>query len=253
MPILTERDVEGDPKGGRFQIAIDGPVAAGKGSVSKLVAERLGILYVDTGATYRVAALLASRSGFDFESLDREEAEDVERLVEMVDRAKIEMWKPGKGEVDGRLITVVVDGEDVSWAIREEEVSKRVPVVAKIAQVREKMVEKQQVIARSGDVVMEGRDITYRVLPEAQMKIYLDASMEERVERRYRQWLGEGKQVSREQVRERLIERDRMDRERVNDPLKLVDGAWHLDTTGKSIDQVVDEIMERVTEVKSEQ
>lgn len=235
--------MNGDKK--TFQIAIDGPVAAGKGTISRLVAERLGFLYVDTGATYRVATLIAMREEFSFEDLDRQNGAVVERLVDKLKDSEIMLSKPSEGELDGRLITVIVDGKDVSWDIREEKVSRNVPIVAKIPEVREVLVWVQQKIAMAQNVVMEGRDITYRVLPDAQIKIYLDADVNERARRRYEQLLHQGKQSDFDEVKKDLEERDRVDRERKTDPLKIVPEAWHLDTSNLSIEEVVEIIVSK--------
>jgi cytidylate kinase len=151
-----------------FHIAIDGPVAAGKGTISRLVAQRLGFLYVDTGAMYRTTALLAQKNKIDLT--------DEPQVVALVKKAKMEMRNPKKKEQDGRLTTVILDGEDISWQIRTEEVSSGASKVAILPQVRVELVAKQQEIARNQNVIMEGRDITYRVLPNADLKIYLTAS-----------------------------------------------------------------------------
>ncbi len=229
-----------------FQIAIDGPVAAGKGSVSQRLAEELKFLYVDTGATYRVATLIAIEEGLNFADLAEEVEEEVRKLVEKMKESKLELSRPGPQELDGRLITVRLNDEDVSWKIRDERVSQKVPLVAKLASVREMLVEKQQEIARKNDVVMEGRDITSRVLPEANIRIYLDAQMEERVRRRYRQLLTTGQDVSMKEVENKLIERDKLDQEREVDPLRLAEGVWYIDTTGMTIEAVVTMIRKRV-------
>jgi len=229
-----------------FQIAIDGPVAAGKGTVSKKLAEKLGYLYVDTGATYRVATLIAMRNNFDFAKLDKEDTEEVIALTKLVEKSSIGMHVPKEAEKDGRLITITLNGEDVSWAIRAETVSSKVYIVAKIPQIREVLVAKQQEIAASANVVMEGRDITYRVLPDAQLKIYLDASQEERVRRRIEQLNHRGEVVNEAEVEAEIKKRDETDMNRDTDPLKIVDTAWHFDATGLSINQTVDKIIERV-------
>jgi len=229
-----------------FQIAIDGPVAAGKGTVSQRLAENLKFLYVDTGATYRVATLIAIEEGLNFDSLAEEDEKEVERLVEKLAASKLELSRPGPQEQDDRLITVKLNGQDVSWKIRDESVSHKVPLVAKLAAVREVLVEKQQEIAKANDVVMEGRDITSRVLPEADIRIYLDAQMKERARRRYVQLLATGQDVSMEEVEKKLIERDKLDQEREVDPLKLAEGVWYIDTTGMTIEAVVIMISKRV-------
>jgi CMP/dCMP kinase len=225
-----------------FQIAIDGPVAAGKGTVAKLVAKRLGFLYVDTGATYRVAALLAKQAGVDWAN----EA----NVAATAKQADIAMHNPTHEETDGRQTTVIVNGEDVSWAIRTEDMGKGASAVAKLPLVRQVLVEKQQMIAASQDVVMEGRDITYRVLPEAQLKIYLTADANIRAKRRHQELLTRGDDVSFETVLRDLIARDKQDMERTADPLKIVPDAWVLDTTDLNIETVVDQIEAKVNEIR---
>ena len=221
-----------------FQIAIDGPVAAGKGTVSRLVAKELGFLYVDTGAMYRVAALLALRHGVDLK--------DEAKIVALIKNAHLEMHDPVGEEKDGRLVTMIVDREDVSWAIRTEEVSRAVPPVATLPKVREVLVKKQQEIAKGKSVVMEGRDITYRVLPDADLKIYLTANEIVRAKRRHFQLLVKGEVVEFQEVYEDLLKRDERDRTRKTDPLKIVPEAWVIDTSDLSIEQVVDLIVAKV-------
>lgn len=238
-----------DRQNQHFQIAIDGPVASGKGTVSKKLAERLGFLYVDTGATYRVATLLAMRQQLDFESLDQQDPELVAKLVKLLEKSQIEMHLPLSGEKDGRLITLILDGEDVSWAIREESISAKVYIIAKIPQVREVMVHKQQQIAASTNVVMEGRDITYRVLPQAQLKIYLDAPQEVRIARRIDQLNRQGQTVDEQIVAKEIINRDHVDMNRQADPLRIEPDAWYLDSGQMSIDETVDKIVDRAEKI----
>lgn len=225
-------------KKGVFQIAIDGPVAAGKGTVSRIVAQRLGFLYVDTGAMYRVAALLALRNSVEF-------SDDI-KIVELVKHAVISMRPPTKEEQDGRLTTVLLDGEDVSWKIRTEEVSQGASIVSAHKSLRSELVRQQQEIAKSQSVIMEGRDITFRVLPEAQLKIFLTAFDTERARRRHLELLEKGQDVSYEQVYTDLLTRDRRDRERDVDPLHIVPEAWVLDTSGIPIESVVLMIVDKV-------
>lgn len=225
-----------------LQIAIDGPVAAGKGTVARLVAERLNITYIDTGAMYRVAGLLASRAGVSWR--------DETGVADLVEKVKIELRQPQGEEKDGRLITVIVDGEDVSWKIRTEEASKGSSAVAIHKQVREVLVKKQQEIAVRQSVVMEGRDITFRVLPQATLKIYLTATPQERAKRRHKELLMRGEDVTYEAVLEDLKKRDEQDMGREVDPLQIVKGAWVLDTTGKSIEKVVYEIVDKVKQLE---
>jgi len=218
-----------------FQIAIDGPVAAGKGTVSRLVAERLGFLYVDTGAMYRVTAYLALKNNVEYS--------DVDNLVSLIKNTKIEMSNPSEEESDGRLTTVLVNSEDVSWKIRTENVGLGASQVAQIKSVREILVEKQKEIANIQNVVMEGRDITYRVLPNAQLKIYLTGKDFVRANRRHLQLQSRGIDVSFEEVFIDLKDRDELDMNREADPLQIVDDAWVLDTSDLRIDQVVEIIV----------
>ncbi len=228
-----------------FEIAIDGPVAAGKGTISRLVADQLGFLYVDTGAMYRVATLMAIEAGTDLANEDA--------IVRLIRSGFIEMRNPTEYEKDGRLTTVLVDKKDVSWAIRTEKISSKVSLVARLPRVRQVLVEKQQIIARAQDVVMEGRDITYRVLPDANLKIYLTGSDVVRAKRRHLQSLQHGEYVTYEEVFKELKIRDHNDMERVNDPLRIVDDAWVIDTSDLKIGQVVELIVNKVRVMQSVQ
>lgn len=222
-----------------FHIAIDGPVAAGKGTISKLTAERLNFLYIDTGAMYRMTALLALRQGVGFS----EEA----KLAALIKNAQMDMHNPTEAERDGRLTTVILDGEDVSWKIRTEDVSSGASQVAQYQLVRQALVVKQQQIAKSQDVVMEGRDITYRVLPHANLKIFLTASDMVRAKRRHQQLQNRGQDVSLDVVYQEMIERDERDAGRSVDPLQIVKDAWVIDTSQLSIEEVVELIVGKVT------
>lgn len=221
-----------------FRIAIDGPIAAGKGTVARLVANRLGFLYVDTGAMYRMTALLALKHDVAFEN--------EEKLVELIKQHKFEMRNPTEQEKDGRLITVLIDGEDVSWEIRTEAVGKGASAVAKLGGVRRELVKKQQQIASQQSVVMEGRDITFRVLPDAELKIYLTASDIVRSKRRFLELQSRGEDVEFDDVYQDLLKRDYNDMNREIDPLHITNDAWVVDTSDLRIDQVVDVIGARV-------
>lgn len=227
-----------------FQIAIDGPVAAGKGTTAKLVAQRLGFLYVDTGAMYRALTLYVQRAGIE---LDNEEGV-VQKLSK--DKPEVGLRVPAEAEKDGRLCTVLLNGEDVSWKVRTEEVSRGVSVITQYAGVRDMITPLARKIADENDVVMEGRDITSVVLPEADLLIYMDADSMERAKRRHRELLMRGEDISLEQVHKDLVERDERDSSRAIAPLKKVPGAWILDTTGMTIDQVAEVIVTRVYEKK---
>lgn len=223
-----------------FQIAIDGPVAAGKGTTAKLVAQRLGFLYVDTGAMYRALTLKMLREGV--------ELNDEAAVATALSTAppKVELRVPSESEKDGRLCTVILDGEDVSWKIRTEEVSRGVSVITQYAMVRDMITPLARSIAQANNVVMEGRDITSVVLPQADLKIYMEADALERAKRRHRELLTRGEDISLDEVYRDLVERDKRDSTREIAPLKVVPGAWVLDTTGLTIDLVGHKIVDRV-------
>lgn len=222
-----------------FQIAIDGPVAAGKGTVSRLLAQRLGFLYVDTGAMYRATALLALRQEIDLA--------DEDKVVALLEKSKLEMRNPiPPKEIDGRLTTVILDGEDVSWAIRTQKCGDGSSKVATLPKLRKVLVKKQQEIAASQNVVMEGRDITFRVLPNADLKIFLTASLQARAERRHTQYLTKGIDITIEEVIQEIKDRDERDTHRETDPLQVVNDAWVLDTSKLEIEEVVELIAEKV-------
>ncbi len=226
-----------------LHIAIDGPVAAGKGTVARLVAQRLGLLYIDTGAMYRMTALLATRHQVD--------CSDEAKILDLLAQSKMHMRNPIGEEQDGRLSTVLLNDEDVSWEIRTEKISVGSSKVAALKGVREFLVSKQQQIANDQDVVMEGRDITYKVLPNANLKIYLTATPEVRAKRRHFELQSRGQDVSYEDVYQDLLRRDEQDTTRNVDPLKIVSDAWMLDTTNLTIEEVVDLIVKRAQPLRS--
>ena len=226
-----------------FQIAIDGPVAAGKGTVSRLLAQKLGFLYVDTGAMYRATALLALRQKIDLA--------DEDKVVALLEKSKLEMRNPiPPKELDGRLTTVILDGEDVSWAIRTQKCGDGSSKVAVLPKLRRVLVKKQQEIATNQNVVMEGRDITFRVLPDANLKIFLTADVQSRATRRHMQYLIKGIDTTIEKVIEEIKERDERDKQRKTDPLQVMPDAWVLDTSNLEIEEVVDLIIEKVKQIK---
>lgn len=226
-----------------FQIAIDGPVAAGKGTVSRLLAQKLGFLYVDTGAMYRATALLALRQEIDLT--------DEDKVVTLLEKSKLEMRNPvSPKELDGRLTTVILDGEDVSWAIRTQKCGDGSSKVAVLPKLRQVLVQKQQEIAANQNVVMEGRDITFRVLPNADLKIFLTADVQSRANRRHTQYLTKGIAVSIEEVVKEIKERDKRDTQRTTDPLQIMPESWVLDTSHLEIEKVVDLIIEKVKKIR---
>lgn len=227
-----------------FQIAIDGPVAAGKGTVAILLAKKLKFLYVDTGAMYRATAWLAAKEGVSLENEDG--------LVEMLKKHKIEMRMPSDREQDGRLTTILLDGQDVSWEIRTEEISTGASKVAVHKKLRIELVRQQQEIANGYDVVMEGRDIGVRVLPNAEVKIYMDAALNTRVQRRFKQLKLKGTPWSFKAVKQHILDRDTREMTRDVDPMKPAPDAWILDNTTLTIEETVDSIIDRVKKLQKE-
>lgn len=218
-------------------------MAAGKGTTAKLVAQRLGFLYVDTGAMYRALTLYTQRK----EVVLTDEQSVVSLLNN--DQPKVELRVPEGEEKDGRLCTVLLNGEDVSWKVRAEEVSKGVSVITQYGGVRDMITPIARNIAETQSVVMEGRDITSVVLPNADLKIYMEADAMERARRRHRELLMRGEDITLETVYADLVERDERDSHRDIAPLKKVKGAWILDTTGLTIDTVAEQIVNRVNEL----
>ncbi len=212
----------------KLVVAIDGPAGAGKSTVAKLVAQELHLVYIDTGAMYRAVAwkVLHQKKGVTTAAIE-EVAKDIDvRLY----------YKGGRTRV-------FVDGKEVTDEIRTPEISHIVSKVASLALVREKMVELQRKMAESGSVLMDGRDIGTNVLPNASVKIYLTASIEERAKRRAKELLEKGHAVSEADVEKEIAARDKADMEREISPLRQADDAVLLDTTGLSIKEVVSRIL----------
>ena len=226
-----------------FQIAIDGPVSAGKGTVSRLVADRLGFLYVDTGAMYRCLAYKARKEGVPLDS--------AEKLVALLEKTKIELSLPSEDQKDTRLTTVLMDGEDVSWHIRTELCGKDASDISAFLPLRKKMVALQQKMASEQPVVMEGRDITTVVLPDAELKVFLTAHPLVRAKRRHLQLLLRGIDISFDEVYTQMLARDKDNLEREHDPLKVHPEALVIDTSDLAILQVVDIITTRAQAILS--
>ncbi|MDA8353110.1 MAG: (d)CMP kinase [Firmicutes bacterium] len=213
----------------RFSIAIDGPAGAGKSTVARQVAERLGLTYVDTGAMYRAITWKALQ-----QNIDLQDEQTVSRLARETD---IQL-APGKTGTD-----IWVDGQKVTDEIRTPEVTAKVSLIAGQPEVREVLVEKQQEMACRREVVMDGRDIGTHVIPDADVKVFLTASIEERAQRRYRESIRRGFEMDWEQLKEEIRLRDEKDQRRKHSPLRPAEDAVHLDTTGLSIEEVVEEIL----------
>ncbi|MDD5555946.1 MAG: (d)CMP kinase [bacterium] len=223
----------------RVSIAIDGPVGSGKSTVARLVARRLGSTYIDTGAMYRAVALKARRRGIRWDDADAMAALARDTSVEL---------RPAAAA--GVTSTVLLDGEDVSRAIRETEIGRGASDIAVIPGVRRALVSMQRRMAAAGGVVMEGRDIGTVVLPEAGLKVFLAGSVEERARRRFLELKAKGASPVMREVVEEVRARDLQDSTRADSPLKKADDAVEIDTTNMTIDDVVAEIV-RLAGVRS--
>lgn len=215
-------------------IAIDGPAGAGKSTTAKLVAERLGYTYIDTGAMYRAVTLLALRD----ELLTKKEA-----LISAVKNVDLQL-KSEQGD-----ITVLLNGEDVSQAIRSAKVNDYVSEISKIAEVRRELILKQKEIGKNGGVVMEGRDIGTVVFPDAELKVFLTAALETRINRRVSDFKRTGSFVTDEEVKENLQKRDELDSTREVSPLQKPEGAFEIDTSSLTIEEQVSMIAEKAKEI----
>ncbi len=220
----------------QIQIAIDGPASSGKSTVAKIIAKDFGYTYLDTGAMYRAATYLALRHHLT-------EA-DATEIVDLLNNHSVSF---GRAE-DGEQLVFVGD-VDVTHPIRENEVTNNVSWVSAIPQVREKLVALQQKIAAQGGIVMDGRDIGTVVLPQAELKIYLVASVDERAERRYKENLSKGIPADLDKLKEEIAERDYKDSHREVSPLRPAEDAIHFDTTGIGISEVVAFIEEKAKKI----
>ncbi len=207
-------------------IAVDGPAGAGKSTVARMIAGRLGFLYLDTGAMYRALAYKALTEGVD--------VRDDEALSELLADTVIELYPAEHGHVE-----VILDGVDVTEKLRTPQVNATVSQVAGFASVRTEMVARQRALASQGGVVMDGRDIGTCVLPEADVKFYLTASLDARALRRYHEMQRMGYNISLARIREEIEHRDMLDSSRPYAPLSKADDALLVDTTDMEVEEVV--------------
>lgn len=211
-----------------ISVAIDGPAGAGKSTIAKLLAAKLGILYLDTGAMYRAVGLKALNTGVDIA--------DAAAVEKMLVDTKIDVKQ------EGGVQHVYLDGKDVSVDIRENRVSKAASDISAVPCVRYKMVELQREIAAKCDTVLDGRDIGTFVLPNAEHKIFLTASAEERAKRRFAELKAKGSDLTFEQIKDDILKRDYNDSHRALAPLKKADDATEVDTTSMTIEEVTEKL-----------
>lgn len=215
-------------------VAVDGPAGSGKSTVAKLIAKNMNIVYIDTGAMYRTVGLYCIENGIDTEN---------EKAVESVlDNIKMDI----KANIDGQ--TIFLNGEDITLKVRTQEAGKAASHVAAILAVREKLVEIQRNMAKGTSVIMDGRDIGTNVLPNAEVKIFLNASVEERAIRRVGELKALGENPDFDEVKEQIKKRDYNDINREHNPLKKADDAIEIDTTGMTINEVTEKISNIIKE-----
>ena len=210
-------------------VAIDGPAGSGKGTITKLIAEKLGLVYIDTGATYRCVALATLRNNIKLE--------EKEKIIELAKNLDIDFDKNGR---------TYLNKEDVSDLIRSKEVSEIVSPISGIPEVRDIMVDLQRKMAEGKDVIMEGRDITTVVFPNAQYKFYLDADVIERAKRRFKQNTEMGINIPMEELIDSIKKRDYNDMHKPVGSLIRTDDQIYIDSTNMSINEVVEEIIKNI-------
>lgn len=217
----------------KIQIAIDGPASSGKSTVAKIIARNLDLIYLDTGAMYRVATFVALQK----------ETDDAKEIIEFIEKNPISFMNGQKGQ------EVLMGSENVTEVIRTNEVTNTVSKISAMTEIREFMVAEQQRIAKKGGIIMDGRDIGTVVLPKADLKIFLVASVDERAERRYKENLSKGIPTDLERLKIEISERDRKDSTRAISPLKQAEDAILLDSTGKTINEIVQFIEDKAKEL----
>lgn len=217
----------------KIQIAIDGPASSGKSTVAKIIARNLDLIYLDTGAMYRIATFVALQK----------ETDDAKEIIEFIEKNPISFMNGQKGQ------EVLMGSENVTEVIRTNEVTNTVSKISAMTEIREFMVAEQQRIAKNGGIIMDGRDIGTVVLPKADLKIFLVASVDERAERRYKENLSKGIPTNLERLKIEISERDRKDSTRAISPLKQAEDAILLDSTGKTINEIVQFIEDKAKEL----
>ncbi len=218
-----------------IRIAIDGPAASGKSTTARLLAQKLGYLYIDTGAMYRAATLAVIQAGVD--------VNDEKAVTDLVRNSEISL------KIENGVQRTLLNGKDVSDLIRTPEINKIISIVASYRGVRKVLIEQQRALAQQGGVVMDGRDIGTVVLPDAELKVFLVASLAERARRRQLDLKKQGIEMSLQEIEEEIANRDRLDSQRDESPLQKAPDARELDTTRLSIEQQVEIIYNWAQEI----
>jgi cytidylate kinase len=218
-----------------LKIAIDGPAASGKSTTAKLLAKRLGYLYIDTGAMYRALTLAVLRNTIKID--------DVNSIVELVDKIRIDI----KQSRDG--LHTYLNGEDVSEEIRLPKITEVISHISAYSEVRERMVTKQRLLAKRGGIIMDGRDIGTVVLEDADVKIFMNASLEQRSQRRFKELDKKGINVDLEEIKSEIKRRDDLDSSRSVSPLKPAYNAYIIDTSNLSVTQQVEKIIDIIHKI----
>lgn len=218
-------------------VAVDGPAGSGKGTITKKIAEEMGFLNLDTGATYRCVALETYRNNLDI-------VKDEQKIIEIANKIDIEIDSSGEKDI------ILLNGEDVTGKIRTKEVTSIVSQVSSIIPVREKMVDVQRKLAKGKNVIVEGRDIGTVVFPNADLKIYLDASVEVRANRRFKEEKEKETNITYEEVLESIKQRDYNDMHKKFGALKKAEDAILIDTSNLSIDEVVEKVKGLIRKIK---
>ena len=218
----------------KITIAIDGPAASGKSTTAREVAQRLGYIYIDTGAMYRAVTLKALENQVN--------VHDINKVAELAEKVKIEFGKNNQKTI------IYLDGKDVSDDIRAPRIDQQISPVAANPEVRKVMVKKQQEMGKHGGVILDGRDIGTVVFPKAELKIYMLASVEERALRRKREMEQKGLEIDLDKIENDIRYRDRQDMGRSHGPLKKAEDALEIDTTRLTVEQQVDLILKLAKE-----
>ena len=232
MKSLTNKDMDNMTK--KISIAIDGPAGAGKSTIAKAAAKKLGYLYIDTGAMYRAIGVAVTGSGYDPKCADD--------VIKVLDGIRMDIIAKEDGQ------HILLGGEDVNGKIRTPEASMAASAVATIPQVRYKLVEIQRGLAKQGGIIMDGRDIGTYVLPDAEVKIFLTASVETRAKRRYKELIEKGENCTLAEVVSDIEARDKQDSEREFAPLKMAEDSVLLDTSDKTLEQSVQALINIIRE-----